>query len=177
MKFAHFILVAVVCLQVHSCSKGVQSPAPLERASSIQLNRLAGEWNVLARIPTLLDRNAVNMIVQIEVKNSEKLNLVWTFKSDASTTTDTRYNLTATTTPGVSTELRLSPFWPLNLNVYVVEYSGDYSWVLFGSPDRRYVWLLSKGALVDSSLFAAILKRIEGMEFDMTEVVPKVSSI
>ena len=117
---------------------------PLQTVKNLDLNRYDGEWHEIARLPNRFEKDiiaakatyGVGLHGPVRVLNEG-------LKSDGKTT---RITGSAKLVGDGKLKVRFDPF-PANL------FSGDY-WVLWvnesytraivGSPDRKYLWLLSK---------------------------------
>ena len=172
MKKLVFLMISIIT----ACSQAKPSSSKLVRAPSIDITRMKGDWFIPARIPTRIDREASDMKAHIEVSKDHSLAIKWRFKKTPSAETDTEWNITAT--PGTlseSTIWMISPFWPLKFTYQITEFSGDYSWVILASPDRRYLWILSKNENIDPPLMDALMDRLAKSEFDVSAILRKTS--
>jgi apolipoprotein D and lipocalin family protein len=161
-----------------SCTNDGKLRAPLTKAPFINLSRLEGEWYVPVRIPTVIDRDAGEMTVEIKPAGSRALNLKWSFKSKSDAEDSTSWNFKSTLAhPNDTTSWILSPFWPLKFNYQVIEYSADYSWLVLGSNDRKNLWVLSRRKDTPAELLDGIFLRLKSSEFDVARIVRQSSNI
>ena len=178
---AAFKLIALyfaLALLSISCTNDLDTRAPLTKAPSINLSRLDGEWYVPLRIPTVIDRNAGEMTVEIKPAGSRAFNLKWSFKSNSDAEASTSWNFKSTLAhPNDTTSWILSPFWPLKFNYQVIEYSADYSWLVLGSNDRKNLWVLSRRKDTPAELLDGIFLRLKSSEFDVARIVRQSSNI
>jgi apolipoprotein D and lipocalin family protein len=155
-----------------ACSNATPSHLPLERAPFVDVTRLKGDWNVVAHIPTSLDKDGADMRARFEMNPDQTLNLKWTFKKSAASETETNWNLHLY--PGQGTETTIwfiSPLWPIKFTFQVTEFSADYSWLVLASADRKNLWILSREKNIDPLLMEGLFKRLENTEFDVAAIV------
>ena len=168
------ILLCALCLL--GCSDAKSSDAKLKRAPSMDLDRMQGDWTIAARIPTFLDRDASSMHAHFEVAKDKSMAVTWSFQkkpSEGSTEPpkESTWNVEITPGTGLATTIwRVTPIWPIHLKYYVIEFSGDYSWVILGSLDRKYLWVLSRGKDFSPALLDGLLTRIGTLQFDVHAV-------
>ena len=168
MKNILFLIISIIT----ACSQAKPSSSKLDRAPSIDIARLKGDWTIAARIPTIIDRQASDMKASIELSEDHRLAIKWKFKKSQSADTQTEWNLTAT--PGVlseSTIWKISPIWPLKFTFQITEFSGDYSWIVIASSDRKYLWILSRNNEIDPGLLDALMDRLAKSEFDIGAIL------
>ncbi len=172
MKFTILITFWFFLAAVTACSKAKPSHSPLARAPSMDIGQMNGDWHVMARIPTILDREATNMHMRFRVKQDFSMDIEWIFKKSPDSDEEKKYSLNGQAgRNSENTVWKVSPFWPLSFTYQVLEFSGDYSWVVVGSPDRKYLWILSKSEKIDPLLVDGLLQRMEKVEFEMAAVV------
>jgi apolipoprotein D and lipocalin family protein len=53
---------------------------------------------------------------------------------------------------------------------WVLDLAEDYSHALIGSPDRKYLWVLSREPGMEEDRYARILEKARGMGFDVSGV-------
>lgn len=170
------LIFPMLFLGLLSCSKAKTDHSELARAPTLNINGIQGTWHIISRIPTYLDRDGENMTVEVKVNNRTSLDLKWNFEKippdlpgDATSKETTTWNFSGSIGEGPEvTRWRIYPLGPFYLNFQVVEYSGDYSWLILGSANRSYVWVLSKTPQIEPELFQGILKRLEDFKFDLS---------
>ncbi len=157
---------------IAACSKAKPSHSPLERAPSMDIGQMNGDWHVVARIPTLLDRDATDMRMTFRVRQDYSMDIDWVFKKNPESEEQKKYALSGQAGRARDTTVwTVSPFWPLKFNYQVLEFSGDYSWVVVGSTDRKYLWILSRSDKIDPLLVDGLLQRMEKSEFELAAIV------
>lgn len=143
----------------------------------MDIGQMNGDWHVVARIPTLLDREATDMHMAFRVRQDYSMDIDWRFKKNPDTADEKKYSMTGQAGRARDTTIwKVSPFWPLSFTYQVLEFSGDYSWIVVGSADRKYLWILSRSDKIDPLLVDGLLQRMEKIEFDMAAVVRAVKS-
>ena len=150
-----------------SCS---QSHPPLETVQDLDLNRYDGEWHEVARLPNRFEKDlvaakatyGVALDGPLAVRNEG-------LKANGKMTTITG---SANVVGNGKLKVRFDPF-PANL------FAGDY-WVLWinkpytkaivGSPDRKFLWLLSKDPGVIARDFTEPLELMKAQGFEVEKI-------
>lgn len=160
-----------------ACTKAKENHSQLQTAPYIDITRLGGDWYIPARIPTFFDRDAIDMKINIRPTASGSMNMVWLFKRGSTSAEDTSWNLTSTLENETNTtSWVLSPIWPLKFNYKVIDYSGDYSWLVLGSTDRRYLWILSREQQMAPELLAGLIDRLKMSQFDVAAILSQTTN-
>ncbi len=53
---------------------------------------------------------------------------------------------------------------------WILGLADDYSWAVVGSPDRDYLWVLSRTPVLDSNRYPLALAAASGNGFDVTRL-------
>ena len=165
------ITIALIFLAI-SCSNATPSDKPLAKAPSMDISRINGDWRIVGRIPTILDRQAVDMRANINVKRDYQMEIKWQFKNSQDTAATSEWHLHAEAGAGPeTTSWKISPVWPISFKFQVIEFSGDYSWIIVGSANRKYLWILARETETSLPPMDGIVERLKNFDFDTGSIV------
>lgn len=54
---------------------------------------------------------------------------------------------------------------------WILELDPDYQWVVVGTPDRKYLWILSRRPRLDATVYDMLVDRVRAQGFDPTRLV------
>lgn len=153
---------------VAGCSKAPRNDSALTGAPSINVQRVSGKWFILGRIPTYFDSQGRRMVLALRETGSGQFAGKWAFdESKDSGSSRKVFSVALNFGTGLnSTNIDLTYLKFMHLSLKVVEFSGDYSWIMIGSTDRRYLWILSNGSKMDKNLYDGLLERAKLAGFD-----------
>ena len=194
-KNSVWVICSFVIAPSLSCTEAKTDHSPLEKAPFVNMQRLDGKWHVSSRIPTWFDKKVQNVSVDFKIKDGTSFDLRWNSmpsagktestiqaKSDADSTSHLKADLDvlATSSKTASWELtgkagkgresgnwRIYPFGPFYINLQVIEFSADYSWIMVGSADRSFAWVLTRSEILEPELLGGIKARLEEFKFDV----------
>ncbi|MGJ8632493.1 MAG: lipocalin family protein [Luteolibacter sp.] len=166
------ILTAISLALFHiSCSP---SQVPPKTVTKLNKSSYAGQWHEIARLPNFFERDLIaakaTYIRTIE-GNLSVLNQG--LKADGETT-----SITGTATPAPSgnpgeLKVRFDRF-PASLfagDYWILEANDSYTRALVGSPDYKYLWLLSKNPADTKDDFAAQIARAKQQGFETEKLI------
>jgi apolipoprotein D and lipocalin family protein len=148
-----FLIAAVVI------SLGAQEPPPIRTVARVDLDRYAGDWFEVARLPNRFQRDCVGDVRASYARRADG-------RIDVTNRCRTREG--AIDASGVARivdeqtsaklKVRFAPavlsFLPMVWGDYwVIGLADDYSWAVVGSPDRNYLWILSRTPVMDAAAF------------------------
>jgi len=150
------------CLMPAACST-VQPAGELPTASSVDLSRYAGMWYEIARLPMWAQRNCVSSTAEYRLLDSGKVDV----RNACITNTGEEISIEGLATV-VDREHRAKlnvvfNQWAAKLvglftssdrgNYWILRVDPDYRLAVVGTPDRDYLWILSKTPLLDEASY------------------------
>lgn len=157
------------------CAK--ETTRPLATVKSVDAQRYAGRWYEIARLPNRFQRDDSLATAEYTVLKPGVLGVLNTERRPDGSTKQIRGTATVVPDSGGS-RLRVKFEGPAGLipvsadgNYWIVGLSSDYSTSLVGTPDRKYLWLLSRRTAVSPSEKQRFLKIARDQGFDTDKVV------
>jgi apolipoprotein D and lipocalin family protein len=59
-----------------------------------------------------------------------------------------------------NSKLKVQFFWPFKGSYWIIGLADDYSWAVVSHPNRKYLWILSRTAVMDDNVYDKIIKLI-----------------
>jgi apolipoprotein D and lipocalin family protein len=156
-------------------SAGCAKPPPTV-AGPVDLDRYAGEWLELARLPAFFQRDCVRARASYRVIEDgvRVVNQCETASGGVR-----RIEGVATPVPGSANSrlvVRFASFWarlaptPREGNYWILHLDPEYASVVVGTGDRRYLWILAREPLPEARYMALVeIARRSG--FDVSRLV------
>jgi apolipoprotein D and lipocalin family protein len=151
-----------------SCS---ESLPPIQTVQNFDLNRYDGEWHELARLPNRFERNLIAAKATYGVGLEGPVRIL--NEGLRSNGEATRITGTAKPVGDGKLEVRFDPF-PANLfpgDYWILWIDENYERAIVGTPDRKYLWILSKDPGDILSDFAETLQMIKAQGFEVERLI------
>lgn len=157
---------------------GDRQEAPIEAVPALDLDRYAGRWYEIARRPNRFqDDCACCVTATYTPREDGRLTVVNECRTADGKSKAARGEARRATADGPASKLKVR-FAPRFLSFlgfvwgdyWVLDLADDYSHALVGSPDRRYLWVLSRDLRMEEETYERILERARGMGFDVSRV-------
>jgi len=154
------------------------APTPLRIVQSVDLTRYAGTWYEIARLPN-----------RFQVKCAGEVVAAYAPRPDGRITVTNRCRTTAggtTVATGIARrvdgqppsvlEVRFAPaflsFLPAVWGDYqIIALGPDYDHAVVGTPDRAYLWVLSRTPRMDPTLYRRLLDEAKSQGFDVAKIL------
>ena len=62
-------------------------------------------------------------------------------------------------------QLKVSFFWPFRGDYWIIDLGRDYEYAVVGTPNRRYLWILSRTPEMDPDILEKIIQNVEKQGF------------
>jgi apolipoprotein D and lipocalin family protein len=150
-----------------------QSPKPVETVDNVDLERYAGDWYEVARFPNRFqDQCAGDVRVTYRRRSDGRIDVINRCrKSDGEIDVANGIARVVDQQTNAQLEVRFAPAFlswlPMVWGDYwIIGLDADYQWAVVGDPSRKYLWILSRTPVLDSSAFSAAVERARTQGFD-----------
>lgn len=152
--------------------------APLEAVPSLDLQRYTGTWYEIARLPNRFQTDcAGNVTAEYTLLENGRLEVVNAClkKSGEREEAAGVARLADDDGPPSKLKVRFAPWWLSWLpfvwgDYWVIDLDPEYRHAVVGTPDRKYLWVLSREPQMDEATYEAILARAVERGFDVSRM-------
>jgi apolipoprotein D and lipocalin family protein len=153
-------------------SAPAQEP-PVRTVDSVDLDRYVGVWHEVARYPnSFQDQCASDVTATYGLREDDRIRVVNRCRT-AGGKMDEAEGVARVVKGSRNTrlEVRFAPRWlgwlPFVWGDYwVIGLDADYRWVVVGTPDRKYLWVLARDARIGEDDWNAALAKARENGFD-----------
>ncbi len=141
-----------------------QHTVPLTTVRTVNLARYAGHWYEIARLPNSFQHDDSRATADYTLKRDGTLRVVNTeFRPDGTTNKAIGSATVVPDSSGAKLRVKFAGLAALvpvaeEGNYWIFELAPDYSKVLVGTPDRKFLWLLARDAHLSAEERKAYLK-------------------
>jgi apolipoprotein D and lipocalin family protein len=149
---------------------------PLRVVPSIDLERYAGTWYEIARLPNRFQEQCAGEVTaNYTLESNGTLTVVNRCRLENGNYTEAKgvARLAGKGQPNSVLKVRFAPaflsFLPWVWGDYqILSLAPDYAHALIGSPNRKYLWILSRSAQLDDATYARLVEDAKAQDFDVT---------
>ena len=153
-------------------------PPPLRLVPQVDLARYAGTWYEVARLPNRFQEKCTGEVTATYRNRPDgRIDVVNRCRTDNGDMTDAAgIARRVDGEPPSRLEVRFAPailsFLPAVWGDYqIIALGPEYDYALVGTPDRKYLWVLSRTAQMDRDRYLALLAEAKAQGFDVAKVV------
>lgn len=141
----------------------------LEVVPYVDLKRYLGKWYEVAHLPakfqegcddttatyTLSDDGSVSVLNEC-IKNGKVKRAKGTAKVVDKVT---------------GAKLKVTFFWPFYGDYWIIDLGEDYEYAVVGTPNRKYLWILSRTPKMDDKLYSRLIESVKSKGFNVNSLI------
>ena len=170
----------LLCILVLLCACQSSSKPPLRTEAFVDLNRFAGDWYVIANIPTFIEVDAYNAIESYAKPVDGKIATTFTFNKGGFAGEKKTYKPTGFIRENSGNAVWGMQFiWPIKAEYRIVYVDDDYSVTIVGRSKRDYVWVMARQPSIARTDYQQLLRIIkdEGYDLSQLRLVPQQAAL
>lgn len=171
------LALAIVCVTLGACA-GVVSNGDLSTVASVDLSRYAGTWYEIARLPMWFQRHCVDSKA---IYSSRPDGLVGVHNECVTKSGGVEQADGVATVVDPKTNARLMVAfdnWFARLfgssregNYWILDLDPEYRIAMVGTPDRRYLWILSRTPQLENSTYQRLVERARQLGYPVSDLI------
>lgn len=138
--------------------------------SKVDLTRYMGTWYEIARYPNRFQRGCLCTTATYTLRPDGKVTVVNRCRTAEGGMKEAKgWAKVVDRTTGA--KLKVTFFWPFFGDYWILDLDDAYTRVLVGSPDRRFLWILSRTPRMEPAVYAELSARATALGFDPSRLV------
>lgn len=142
----------------------------LKTVNNVDIEKYKGTWYEVARFEHFFEKGCKNVTATYELKDNGKIKVI-----NRCTKIDTGEQKEAIgeayAIDESNSKLKVSFFKPFYGDYWIIDLDKDYNYALVGSPNREYLWILSRTKTIDEEIKNNILKNLSTYKFDKNKFI------
>ena len=171
------VAATALCLGFSACA-GVSQKDTLPTVASVDLTRYAGTWHEIARLPMWFQRHCVDSKATYTVRNDGAIDVHNACITDSGGH-DEIDGVATVVDPSTNARLRVvfDNFFARLFgssregNYWILALDSDYQTAMVGTPDRRYLWILSRSRQLDETTYQRLVQQAQQFGFPVSDLI------
>jgi apolipoprotein D and lipocalin family protein len=171
------LALTILCLMLGACG-GLDSRGELTTVTSVDLSRYAGTWYEIARLPMWFQRHCVDSKA---IYSSRPDGAILVHNECVTNTGEVEQAEGVATVVDAKTNARLTVIfdnWFARLfgssregNYWILDLDPEYRTAMVGTPDRRYLWILSRTPQFDEAMYRRLVERAQQLGYPVSDLI------
>ncbi|MBT8139079.1 MAG: lipocalin family protein [Gammaproteobacteria bacterium] len=176
-----FLLKAMLVstLILMSACQSTSNMPPITTANYVDLERFAGDWYVIANIPTFIETQAYNAVENYQKPVDGKIATTFTFNKGGFDGARKVYRPTGFVRENTGNAIWGMQFiWPIKAEYRIVYIDDNYQYTIIGRTKRDYVWLMARQPIIPDADYLRLRQIIDDEGYDLAKLrkVPQQAS-
>lgn len=162
------LLIAALLLIGCSANKTL----PPRTVDSVDLNRYTGKWYEIAHLPFYWQNDCVNTTATYSIKENGEIRVINQCRHQEFFGKIREFEGKARVVDAkTNAKLEVQFFWPFWGDYWILDLADDYNYVLVGTPDKKYLWVLSRSQKMEKELLAKLVKKAASLGYDVKKLI------
>ncbi len=149
----------------------------LKMVDYVDIPRYMGDWYVIAVIPNIIEKNAVNSIESYSLNPDGTIAVEYAYRKGSpqgkAKVMHPKGKIYNTKT---NSEWRMRVFWPFWAKFMIIDLAQDYRYTVVGVPSRKMLWIMSRTPQMTETDYSAVIKKLEKQDYDVKKIkkIPQI---
>ena len=145
--------------------------SPIRTAEYVDLERFAGDWYVIASIPTFIEKNAYDAIEHYAAPEDGKIATTFTFSEGSFDGEQKVYSPTGFVRDDPSNAVWGMQFvWPFKAEYRVLHVDEGYTETVVGRSRRDFVWIMARTPHIDETQYDRLVQLVKDEGYDPSKL-------
>jgi apolipoprotein D and lipocalin family protein len=170
MRFYFALLCCAGLFMLAACAhdKDGRRPPP-STVSAVDLNRYIGTWYEIGRYPNSFQKQCGPATADYALQPDGNISVI-NRCSSPSGIKETR-GTAKVVDRQTNARLSVTFFWPFAGDYWILALGSDYEYAVVGTPNYKYLWILSRTPHMDPTLYGMLLEQIKELGFDPARII------
>ncbi|WP_231490021.1 lipocalin family protein [Pedobacter sp. Leaf170] len=138
--------------------------------NKLDLKKYAGTWYSLYSIPTIFDKGSRETTTKYTLNNDGFYNVLTTYKKPNDEKVYSRSSKMFPSEEGNNGELQAQFIWPIKIDYWIIELADDYSYVVVGHPEHKFLFIMSRNQTMPKKTHDDIVARCKAKGYDVSKL-------
>jgi apolipoprotein D and lipocalin family protein len=157
------LIMITICTLLQSC----KTTSTLTTVKEVNIEKYTGIWYEIAAYPTRFEKNCYCTTAEYTLSEKGYVIVENRCRKDSVNGPKTGIKGKAFVVKNSNnSKLRVQFFWPFRGDYWIIGLASDYSWAVVSSPDRNYLWILSRAKTIDEATYKSIMELVVNKGLD-----------
>ena len=141
----------------------------LEVVPRVELKKYLGKWYEIAHLPARFQEGCTDTTATYALSEDGSISVLNECRKNDKVKQAKGKAKVVDKTSGA--KLKVTFFWPFYGDYWIIDLGKDYDYAVVGTPNRKYLWILSRTPQMDDKLFSQILESVKSKGFDINNLI------
>ena len=141
----------------------------LEVVPHVDLKKYLGKWYEIAHLPFRFEEGCSDITATYSLREDGGISVLNECKRNGKVKLAKGKAKVVDKNSGA--KLKVTFFWPFYGDYWIINLGNDYDYAVVGTPNRKYLWILSRTPQMDDKLFSQLIELAKSKGFDVTNLI------
>jgi len=141
----------------------------LQVVPHVDLERYLGKWYEIAHLPFRFERDCTDITATYSLSKDGNVSVLNECLRDGKL--KQAKGKARVVDKNTGAKLKVTFFWPFSADYWIMALGKDYDYAVVGTPNRKYLWILSRTSQMDDKLFSQLVESAKSKGFDMSNLI------
>lgn len=150
---------------------------PMEKnapVTKLDLKKYSGTWYSLYSIPTIFDKGSRETTTKYSLNKAGYYDVLTTYKKPGDEKVYSRNSKIFPSENGDGGELKAQFIWPIKVDYWIIELAEDYSYVVVGHPDHKFLFIMSRNRTMPKKTHDEIIARCKSKGYEVEKLTSQL---
>lgn len=147
----------------------------LEVVPHVELSRYLGKWYEIARLPAKFEDGCSDITATYGLTKNGGISVVNECRKNSKV--KVARGKAKVVDKATGAKLKVTFFWPFYGDYWVIKLGENYEYAVVGTPNLRYLWILSRTPKMDGDLYAQLVGFAQSKGFKVDDLVVTSQSV
>ncbi len=141
----------------------------LDVVPHVELTKYLGKWYEIAHLPARFQRGCTDTTATYTLSDDGSISVLNECRREGKVKQAKGKAKVVDKTTGA--KLKVTFFWPFYGDYWIIHLGKDYEYAVVGTPNRKYLWILSRTPRMEDTLYTQLLDAVQAQGFDVTQLI------
>jgi apolipoprotein D and lipocalin family protein len=141
----------------------------LEVVPHVELEKYLGKWYEIAHLPARFQEGCTDTTATYTLSKDGNISVLnECIRNDKVKQAKGKAKVVDKNT---GAKLKVTFFWPFSADYWIIDLGKNYDYAVVGTPNRKYLWILSRTPQMDDKLFSQLIESVKLKGFDVSKLI------
>ncbi len=141
----------------------------LEVVPHVELKKYLGKWYEIAHLPARFQEGCTDTTATYTLNEDGSISVLNECRKSGKVKQAKGKAKVVDKDSGA--KLKVTFFWPFYADYWIINLGKDYDYAVVGTPNRKYLWILSRTPQMDDKLFSQLIESVKSKGFDVNNLI------
>jgi apolipoprotein D and lipocalin family protein len=141
----------------------------LEVVPHVELEKYLGKWYEIAHLPFRFEDGCTDITATYSLSKDGSVSVLNECLKDGKL--KQAKGKAKVVDKNTGAKLKVTFFWPFSADYWIINLGKNYDYAVVGTPNRKYLWILSRTPQMDDKLFSQLIESVKSKGFDVNNLI------